>query len=213
MSDNTDFRIAGLFPSPVYNARRDSDLDSTEESEIGKIVKEGMHTLKISNSPKNHIYIFNGKFKKLKKFWEQHIKIYVKEIINPKEELDFYITQSWLNVTNPGGSHHVHSHPNSIISGVFYVSTEEDDNIMFSDPNKKIKEMLRIVEYKEHNIWTSTGCVFPVNNNELILFPSWLEHGYYPNKKATTDRISISFNVFVRGILGTKRTFDEIILK
>ena len=33
-----------------------------------------------------------------KKFIEEHIKLYVKEVISPEEELEFYITQSWLKV-------------------------------------------------------------------------------------------------------------------
>ena len=39
---------------------------------------------------------------------------------------------------------------NSIISGVFYISTEEDYKITFSDPNAKIKDLLRF-EKKEYN--------------------------------------------------------------
>ena len=62
-------------------------------------------------------------------------------------------------------------------------------------------------------MWNSTKWFFPINTNELILFPSWLAHEVAPNKKATTDRISISFNTFVKGILGSKTSSTELILK
>jgi uncharacterized protein (TIGR02466 family) len=36
---------------------------------------------------------------------------------------DHFVTESWLNVNQRGGSQPVHSHPNSIISGTYYVQT------------------------------------------------------------------------------------------
>ena len=139
---NQAHAIHGIFPCPVYIVKRDSNLSPKEEKEIGKIVKEGMYK-NAGNSTSNNNYIFNGKLKKIKQFCEQQLKIYVEQVIAPKEELDFYITQSWLNITKPGEFHHEHSHPNSIISGVFYISTEEDDKITFSDPIGKLKERIK----------------------------------------------------------------------
>ena len=207
-----NYVLNGIFPIPVYFAKRDSNLDSTEEEkEIGNIVKEGMYK-NAGNSTSNNSYIFNGKLKNIKQFCEQQIKIYVEQVISPKEKLDFYITQSWLNITKPGEYHHEHSHSNSIISGVFYISTEEDDNITFHDPSDKLKKVIAF-EPKEYNIWNSPVWSFSVNTNDLILFPSWLDHMVDPNPKATTDRISISFNTFVRGTLGLRKDLNELILK
>jgi uncharacterized protein (TIGR02466 family) len=208
---NQTSEMHGIFPCPVHITKRDSNLSPKEEKEIGKIVKEGMYRT-TGNSASDNSYIFNGKLKKIKQFCEEQLKIYVKEVINPKEELDFYITQSWLNITKPGEFHHEHSHQNSIISGVFYISTEEDDKITFSDPNVKIKELIKF-ETKEYNLWNSTTWFFPSNNNELLLFPSWLSHQVDVNKKATTDRISLSFNTFARGIFGNQKDSTELILK
>jgi len=203
--------LHAIFPTSVYVVNRDSNLSSKEEIEIGEIVKEGMYR-NSGNSTSNNAYIFYGKLGKIKQFCEQQIKIYVNETINPKEELDFYITQSWLNITKPGEYHHEHSHANSIISGVFYISTEEDDKFAVADPNFKIKDILKF-EPKMFNMWNSNNWIFPVNNNELILFPSWLVHKVDPNEKATKDRISISFNTFVRGTLGNRGSLSELILK
>ena len=211
MKNKIEPTIHGIFPCPISFAKRDLNLSSEEEKEVDKIIKEGMYK-NSGNSSSANTDIFNGKLKKLKQFCEEHIRIYVKEIINPKEELDFYITQSWLNITKPGEYHHEHSHQNSIISGVFYISTEEDDKITFSDPNVKIRELINF-EVKEFNLWNSTTWFFPVNNNELILFPSWLNHNVDINEKATTDRISISFNTFVKGTLGREIRLTKLILK
>ena len=209
--ENMENVIHGVFPTPVYIVKRDTDLAPKEKKDIDKIVKEGMDK-NTGNSHSNNSYIFNDKFKKIKQFCEQQLKIYVEQIISPKEELDFYITQSWINITKPGEYHHEHSHANSIISGVFYISTVEDDKILFKDPNNKIKEMIKIISEK-FNLYNSANWSFPVKNNELFLFPSWLGHKVDTNEKATTDRISLSFNTFVKGILGGRSELSELILK
>ena len=208
---NQDPTIRGVFPTPVYKVERDLSITPSEEKEIEKIIKEGMQKNKGNVSSQN-FYIFNSKFKEIKQFCEEQIQIYVEQIIFPKEDLDFYITQSWLNITNPGGFHHIHSHQNSIISGVFYISTEENDKITFEDPNYRIKQLIKF-ESKEYNVWNSSSWHVPSIINELILFPSWLEHSVEPNEKATTDRISIAFNTFVRGNLGKPKELSGLILK
>lgn len=204
-------KIVGLFPTPVYIAKRDSDLIPREKKEIEKIIQEGM-TRNDGNASSANTYIFDKNLKEIKQFCEQQIKVYVEEVMNPKEELDFYITQSWLNITKPSEFHHEHSHPNSIVSGVFYIETVEDDKITFFDPNSKIKKLIKF-EVENYQTWNSTSWIFPVRNSELILFPSWLNHGVETNEKATTDRISISFNTFVKGNLGNRKRLTELILK
>ena len=205
------YNINNIFPTPVYIAKRDSDSISEEEkAEVEKIIQQG-ELKNLGNSSSANNYIFDSNLKNIKQFCKQQLKIYVEEVINPKEELDFYITQSWLNIVKPGEFHHNHAHNNSIISGVFYISTVEDDKIVFTDPNIGIKQMS--YELKEYQAWNSAFLSFPVNTNELILFPSWLSHRVEPNEKATTDRISLSFNTFVRGNLGNREDLTELILK
>ena len=208
---NQTTKIYGLFPTPVYIAKRDSDLIPREEKEIEKIIQEGMQK-NTGNSSSINSYIFNENLKELKQFCEQQIRIYVKDIINPKKGLDFYITQSWLNVTKPGEFHHEHCHSNSLISGVFYISNIENDKITLMDPNSKIKEQIH-VSPKTFTPFNSTCWFFPVHQSELILFPSWLSHKVERNENATTDRISISFNTFVKGTLGNIDESTELILK
>jgi uncharacterized protein (TIGR02466 family) len=204
--------IHGVFSTPVYITKRDTNFSPKEEKEIRKIIdKEGMKR-NAGNFSTINSYIFNGKLKKLKQFCEQQLKIYVEQVITPKEELDFYITQSWLNVTKPGEYHHIHSHMNSIISGVFYISTEEDDRINFIDPNAKLKVLINF-EPKEFNPFNSGSWSFPSVTNQLMLFPSWLDHKVDVNETATTDRISLSFNTFVTGTLGKRQDLTELILK
>ena len=205
-----EHEVVNLFPTPVYCTIRDSNLNSTEEKEIEDIIEEGMLP-NIANSSSVNTHIFDTRLYNIKEFCEQHIKNYVDDIISPKEEFDFYITQSWLNINKPGEEHHAHWHQNSIISGVFYISTIEDDSITFYDPNSKIKDIHQF-EPLENNLWNSRNPSINVPTNALILFPSWLNHSVVPNKTSDTNRISISFNTFAKGTFGKIGTLNELMV-
>ena len=56
--------ITSIFPCPVYIVKRGSNLSTTEEREIRKIIKEGMYENE-GNFTSNNTYIFDGKLKKV----------------------------------------------------------------------------------------------------------------------------------------------------
>ena len=68
-------------------------------------------------------------------------------------------------------------------------------------------------EVMEYNSWNSISWFLPVEKNNLILFPSQMEHSVRLNEKATKDRISISFNIFVKGTLGEEEYKNQLILQ
>ena len=78
-----------------------------------------------------------------------------------------------------------HDHSNSIISGVFYVSTEQGDNVNFFDSNFKIKQVITISS-REQNIWNGNTFNINVHDNLLLLFPSWIDHSVGENVLQTT---------------------------
>ena len=87
----------------------------------------------------------------------------------------------------------------------------EDDKIYFYNMPKSNHSRIHI-ETKTGNPYNAECMTVPVQKNKLILFPSWLEHGVDLNESATTDRISLAFNVFARGTLGAKGTTSELIV-
>ncbi len=215
--NNNDYEIHGLFPTPVYRAHRKGAIPEGEEKEIKDIIEEGMEK-NLGNSRTIQSYVFgtppnlhDTRLKKLKQFCEKHIDTYVRDIFCPATEknIDFYITQSWINITKPGEHHHLHTHVNSLISGVFYISTQEDDKIIFHNKDLPIMEF----DPRERNLFNSLAWWFPVKNNDLVLFPSDLRHSVEPNENATKDRMSLSFNVFVKGKIGSKEKLCELILQ
>jgi uncharacterized protein (TIGR02466 family) len=105
--------------------------------------------------------------------------------------------------------HHKHQHPNSFISGVFYInSNKEFDKIkFFKEDYKTIKP-----EVTNWNLYNSESWWFPVETGDIVLFPSSLSH-CVEVKKGDNTRISLAFNTFVKGCVGNNKNLTELLFK
>ena len=113
----------------------------------------------------------------LKKFCMDKLTEYCKETYDfDTNKVQIYITQSWTNLTKPGEYHHVHSHQNSVISGVFYFEGNKDDVIEFWNPRNWLGSQHWAVESKSNNHFNSHTWWYPAEAGTLLLFPSLLEH-------------------------------------
>tara|TARA_Y100000814_G_C12235589_1_gene369827 strand:- start:209 stop:814 length:606 start_codon:yes stop_codon:yes gene_type:complete len=153
-------------------------------------------------------YILDEIFlKNLKKEINSFIKEYVDEILKPSSDLKFYITQSWLNYTNEKQTHNPHFHPNSIISGVYYINADPKlDYILFK---KNVFEQIKIYP-KEFNKYNSDTWWIPAATGKLILFPSCLMHQVGNVEETYGKRVSLAFNVFAKGKFGSTKTLTEL---
>ena len=139
----------------------------------------------------------NKEMKKLKQFIEKSLKEYFQNIYVPKNNVEPYVTQSWCNYTKEGQFHHKHAHPNSFVSGVFYVQADKtkDKIYFYKDWYKQIQ-----IPAKEYNTFNSESWWFETNTNDLVIFPSNLTH--MVEKVVGKERISLSFNTFLKGYIG-----------
>ena len=199
--------INSIFPTPIYISKLNRVLTNKELSFINKTkldvnINEG-------NITSNDNYILNQKvFKDLKTDLDLRVQDYFKKVISPTDSIKPYITQSWLNYTETNQYHHKHAHPNSLVSGVFYINCEDKfDKIKFyNDTYKTIKP-----EIKDWNLWNSESWWFSVKTGDIILFPSSLIH-MVETKEGTNTRISLAFNVFIKGTFGSNKNLTELIL-
>ncbi|NDB60859.1 hypothetical protein EB001_20805 [bacterium] len=199
--------INGIFPTPIYISKIDRKLSKEELSFIDNTKLYTYHNE--GNTTSNENYILNNKtFKNLKKELDLIVKDYFDKIISPSNNITPYITQSWLNYTETNQYHHKHEHPNSIVSGVFYINcNEEHDKIkFFNDKYETIR-----LETKEWNIWNSKSWWFSVKTGNIILFPSSLTH-MVETKQGNNTRISLAFNVFIKGTVGNNKSLTELVL-
>ena len=110
-------------------------------------------------------------------------------------------TQSWLNFNPAGTKHNIHAHANSIVSGIFYIKTnDKTGNINFHKPENK--SFLIENEIKTYNKYNFEYMFFTPIQGQLFLFPSYLLHSVGLNQSKIT-RISLSFNTFYNGDFGS----------
>jgi uncharacterized protein (TIGR02466 family) len=200
--------INGIFPTPIYTSKLDRELTNKELSFINK-TKLDVYKNE-GNTTSNDNYILNDKiFKDLKTDLDLRVKDYFEKVISPTDAITPYITQSWLNYTETNQYHHKHEHPNSLVSGVFYINCDEEfDKIKFY--KKDIYSVIK-PEIKEWNLYNSETWWFSVKTGDVILFPSSLTH-MVETKQGTNTRISLAFNVFIKGTVGDNKNLTELIL-
>jgi uncharacterized protein (TIGR02466 family) len=199
--------INGIFPTPIYISKLDRELTPLELKFVDKNKKDFYKN--DGNITSNNNYILNEKpFANIKKQLDLKIQDYFDKVISPANNITPYITQSWLNYTETNQYHHKHAHPNSLVSGVFYINChEEHDKIKFFNDNYKTIKL----EVKDWNIWNSESWWFSVKTGDVILFPSSLTH-MVETKEGDNTRISLAFNVFIKGIIGVNKNLTELIL-
>ena len=110
---------------------------------------------------------------------------------------DLSLDNIWININEYKDSNIEHSHPNCILSGVFYVDcSKETGQIYFLHPSAETMQY----DWEDKNIiifneYTGAEKTILPNAGDLIIFPSWLKHGVKPNMSENKKRISISFNM------------------
>lgn len=196
-----------LFPSAVSMDKLQREFTDEERAFFEKCKEDVVGNVGNSTSKNNYV-LRDEALSQLHDDLQAILQEYFSSIVNPEKELTPYITQSWINYTKPGGFHHKHSHSNSFISGVVYINADkEKDKIFFY---KKESPMFKI-KPKEWNLFNSESWFFQVGTYEVVLFPSHLEHMVEPTTTGE-ERVSLSFNTFLKGSVGEQLALTELIL-
>lgn len=145
----------------------------------------------------------NSEFSDIKNILTEHVNNYFQKIVKPDDpEFKLYITNSWLNLNNTNEMHHIHKHPNSIVSCVLYINADTDDTITFLQPYESLFGNLNF-SYAPNTDLNSFALTLPVVTNKCIMFPSGLTHFVTPRPASCQGtRISLAFNTWFKGIIG-----------
>jgi uncharacterized protein (TIGR02466 family) len=111
------------------------------------------------------------------------------------ERLNWTVKEMWTNLLEPGGSQAMHSHANSFISGIFYLTpSHPGSRTVFIRPPGGFE-----FNFRHHTRQAAMG---PFNAGkymlpaaepgDLVLFPSYLYHEVPKNQGE--QRITIAFN-------------------
>lgn len=185
-----DLEIHQTFPVCISKFKLDRDLTPFELGHIRDLERQDLQANQFSLAGN----VLDGYWlKDLKAFLDDCLWSHIQTVHD--SEIEGYITQSWATYTKKGGYQQRHYHSNSFISGVFYVQTSEDDSITFYNPRDKFLNIEGQAPYVQE-VYT-----FPAVAGEALLFPSYLHHSVGTHS-GDSQRISISFNSFVKGELG-----------
>ena len=191
-----------VFPTPVqiykYENSIEKELKHIEGVEWKQQVSNGNFKTKDS-------YLTNHEqLKNIISFFKECIDDYCNTIINSDQRLA--ITQLWANRNPKGSKHHEHVHPNSIISGVFYLRQDPKlPPIQFSKSNQHAIKL----DPRKYNTYNAETFLLPCTAGELILFPSNLRHSV-PVNMGEEERISLSFNTFSVDALGSEENLTHL---
>ena len=189
-------QIVSLFPTALgmFNLGR----DLTEEEKAVLLNQETGPNMGNRTSIERFV-LRNPALVDLKNFIQKSVDEYFNSVIAPSKDASLYITQSWLNYTDKNQWHHSHEHPNSILSGVFYVQSTDKDKIYFE--NNKYTQIEFPTE--KYNSFNSKTWWIEATQGRLVIFPSSLRHNVSQVETDTT-RVSLSFNTFARGTIGAQ---------
>jgi uncharacterized protein (TIGR02466 family) len=201
-----------LFPTPLYVNTYEGDttdivkyfdsceMDDTNNGTYGMISK-------------NSYILDNPICKPLSNFFMRCFEEFATDIMRYRyKELQF--AQSWLTYKMPGQFHKAHTHPNTLLAGVFYYDYQPGDaSICFSKEvksfNRSYLEPSLMNDYQQHP-FSQEEIYFTPQQNNFIIFPSYLTHGVPPNQ-TNKIRKALGVNALTRGTLGDQETISEII--
>lgn len=196
-------QLEHVFPTPVGIFNFDQGL--TQEQKDFLLGQEQRPNDGNMSSVERYI-LKNKTLDSLTTFIEKSLHTYLMATVCPKNDVRLRITQSWLNWTKPGQFHHKHSHPNSYISGCFYVNAKkETDKIYFYKDKYKPIQMPPI----EWNTYNSDSWWFQVGTNMLVFFPSDLTH-MVETVSSDETRVSLAFNTYPVGQIGDEDSLTSL---
>jgi uncharacterized protein (TIGR02466 family) len=186
-----------LFPTPVITYHH-QPLTTKEQNFINQKLEQLRHNTGNSTTKENYI-LDHPQLANLKNFCNKAIHHYGQTIMQVKDG-NPRITQSWANISTKGQWHHLHTHGNSLWSGVYYVETGPTDRIVFHRDYLRTGSFV-LTPHEWNNINSPTWWI-PSITNTLVLFPSVLAHSVPPTE--SKRRISISFNTFPTTSIGSE---------
>jgi uncharacterized protein (TIGR02466 family) len=201
-------RVQALFPTLIYSAPLQARGARTFNSELADECRKirdydragqrwsqqnypGGYT---SYGSMDRLHRFSSTFDQLRSRIDQHVMAFARALsweLRPGTKLA--MTDCWINVMEHGAAHGSHLHPQSVISGTYYVQVPaQSPGLKFEDP--RLSRMMAAparraatpVEQRPHVSYRARA-------GQVILFESWLRHEV-PSHRARGERISVSFN-------------------
>jgi uncharacterized protein (TIGR02466 family) len=206
-----NYEILELFPTPIYT--------TTVPIELSKVIPF-LDKQDISTDTDDDNYGFRSKDSYIldKPECEDLATFILSNVENYGDELgydykEYKFSQSWVSIKSPGQHHTMHSHPNGLISGVFYYGPviEKTPAIKFHKivSSINVPYILPKTVNNKNLKYTQNEFSIEFQPGLLILFPSYLYHSV-PLNNTNTSRHSLAFNIIPTIGFGDESLLTEL---
>ena len=192
-----------LFSTPLYiNNVGEFDCPDIKQLDYTSDVPAGGQVTFLSSTDK-HV-LDRPEFAQLKNIVLNEVDRYGREVLRVNRNVEFYITNSWVNVYRPGDQAGSHTHNNSLFSGVLYLKVSEDsgDIIFYRDIMSLVPFPPALdLQIDSSTIYNCKHFGHRPRQNEIVIFPSVVLHSVGQNNSgeerwlrfsATRLRISVA---------------------
>ena len=197
-------KLIALFPTTLLVTKFEADFKK-EFKYIRGLEYDKQQITGVFRSKDSYL-MKHPELSKLKEFFLEGLDKYTTSILGTDKKLS--ITQAWVQRNIKSSFTHEHTHPNSIVSGVFYSRNDKHAGISF---NKAVIDRIMLPRVKNHRL-NSDSWHFEPESGELILIPSSTRHSVPPNVKEDS-RYCISFNSFCFDELGVPSLSTHLNIK
>jgi len=190
--------IIPLFSIPVGVAKiPDTDIY------ISLVEKESFELVSAQNGymTTDRRLLDKPQYSPLKQAIDREIQQIAKTIWRP-EGVRFSMTTSWAMRHEKGNYSHRHRHPNSILSGILYLTCNgESGAIVFHKNHDNLGTDNLQIEATDFTELNASSWDITPTPGQILAFPGNLEHSVEENKSSII-RYCIAFNYFIEGKLG-----------
>ncbi len=141
----------------------------------------------------DQVHRLSSTFIELQSKIDRHVKLYARALDWDLAGRGLVMSDCWINIMPHGTAHSLHLHPNSVVSGTYYVTTPRGcAGLKFEDPrmSRFMAAPPRLASPRREN---QIRVTYPARAGHVTLFESWLRHEVVSNP-VNAERISISFN-------------------
>ena len=207
------YNVLELFPIPVYTTVMPVELANIIPFLDAQTPNSGSDEANYGERSANSYILNEPECVEVKKFVLQQVKEFAENVMLYDYDT-WELSQSWVSRKQPGQHHMMHTHPNSLISGVFYYGepSEQTPAIKFHKMQGGInQQVLQPAVKPDKRSSKFAWKEFAVNFSPglLLLFPSYLFHSV-PINESKTVRNSVAFNVVPKMRLGSEENLTEL---
>ena len=139
----------------------------------------------------DQLHRLSSTFIQLREHLDRHVRLYSRALRWDLRGRKLDMTDCWANIMPRGATHGLHLHPQSAVSGTYYVKTPAGSpGLKFEDP--RLSRMMAAPP-RRAMAGQRAHIVYPARAGHVILFESWLRHEV-TSHPLQSERVSISFN-------------------